>query len=351
MGLRGFQVARGRRICAIFALLCGCLAATIAPLRAQTVEEFYTGRIVTLYIGYTVGGAYDLYGRLLARHIGRHIPGQPTIVPVNMEGAGSLKLMNWLYNAAPRDGSAFGTVNQSAAFVPLVGVRELARYDPSKFTWIGSANEEISVCVAWKRTGITQFDQLYDQELIIGSTGAGADEYALHALVRHVLGAKLRSVVGYAGGNEMNFAMERGETDGRCGWAWSSVKTTRPQWLEDGTIQVLLQFGLRKHPELPDVPLIMDLAKSEEDRRVLRLVLVNAVFGRPFVAPPDLPADRAAALEAAFEATMKDPEFLADARRLNAEITPVSGETLDRLLAETYATAPEVIERTRALLK
>jgi tripartite-type tricarboxylate transporter receptor subunit TctC len=334
--------------CALAFALASILA---APARAQSVAQFYSGKIVTLYIGYSVGGGYDTYGRLVARHIGRHIPGQPTVIPVNMEGAGSLKLMNWLYNAAPKDGTALGTVNQSVPFVPLVGDRNLARFDATKLTWVGSANEEVSVCVAWERTGITRFDQLYDKELIIGSTGPGADEYSLHALVRHTLGAKLKSIVGYAGGNEMNLAMEQGEVDGRCGWAWSSVKTSRQQWVDEGKIRILLQFGLRKHPDLPDVPLIMDLAKNENDRSILRLIMISGIFGRPFIAPPGVPADRAAALEAAFDATVKDPAFLAEARQLRAEITPVSASRLRQLLAEAYATPPAVVERTRTILR
>jgi tripartite-type tricarboxylate transporter receptor subunit TctC len=336
-----------RRAGVLLVLALMCLALGSEAL----AKDFYAGKTVSLYIGYSVGGGYDLYGRLVARHLGRHLPGNPTVVPINMEGAGSLKLMNWLYNAAPKDGTVLGTVNQSAPFVPLVGERALARYDATKFTWLGSANEEVSVCVAWKRTGITHFDELYTKELIVGSTGAGADEFTLHALVRHILGARLRSVVGYPGGNEMNFAMERGEVDGRCGWAWSSVKSTRQKWLDDGMIHVLLQFGLRKHPDLPDVPLIMDLAKSEEERQILRLVMMAGLFGRPFLAPPGIPAPQAEALAAAFDATIADPKFRAEAKQMHAEITPVTAATLRQYLTEAYATSPHLVERARILLK
>ena len=341
-----------RRFRAVGALLAMSIALlTALPVYAQNVEQFYTGKTISLYIGYTVGGAYDLYGRLVARHIGKHIPGNPTVVPINMQGAGSLKLMNWLYNAAPKDGTAIGTVNQSAPFVPLVGERQLARFDAMEFTWIGSVNDEVSVCVSWERTGITRFDQLYEKELIIGTTGPGADEYFLHALLRGISDAKIRSITGYVGGNEINAAMERGEVDGRCGWAWSSIKSTRARWLEQGTINVLIQFGLRKHPDLPDIPLIMDLAKNEEDRQILRLIMASGVFGRPFVAPPGLPADRAAALKTAFDATMVDADFLAEADLLQAEISPVSSATLQQLLIETYATPSHIVERARALLR
>jgi tripartite-type tricarboxylate transporter receptor subunit TctC len=345
--LRRLCIPKVQRAGALLAAVIACLA--LAP--RTEAKDFYAGKTVSLYIGYSVGGGYDLYGRLIARHLGQHIPGNPTVVPINMEGAGSLKLMNWLYNAAPRDGTVLGIVNQSAPFVPLVGQRALARFDATKFTWIGSANEEISVCVAWKRTGITKFDELYRKELIVGSTGAGADEFTLHALVRHILGAKLRSVVGYPGGNEMNFAMERGEVDGRCGWAWSSVKSTRQQWLDDGMIHVLLQFGLRKHRDLPDVPLIMDLAKSDDERQAMRLVMMAGLFGRPFLAPPGIPVPHAEMLAAAFDATIADPKFLAEAKQMHAEITPVSAAALRQYLTEAYATSPHIVERVRTLLK
>ncbi len=322
-----------------------------APARAQSVEEFYAGTDISMYIGYSVGGGYDLYGRLVARHIGRHIPGNPTVVPINMEGAGSLRLANWMYSAAPKDGSAIATVNQGVPFMPLLGQREFAEYDAAEFFWIGSANEEITVCVAMEHTGISNLDQLYDEELIIGGTGPGADEYFLHGLLRGVLDIQIRSITGYPGGNEINAAMERGEVDGRCGWSWASVKVTRPDWLEQGTINVLLQLGLSKHPDLPDIPLIMDLTDSEQDQQLLRLVMATGPFGRPFLAPPGIPADRAAALEAAFNATVTDPQFLAEAELLRAEVRPVLSPELRQVLAEVYATAPDTVERARALLR
>ncbi len=325
----------------------------LAPADAaapQTTEQFFKGRVVTMYIGLSAGGGYDLYARLVARHMGQHIPGRPTIVPVNMEGAGGLKLMNWLYTAAPKDGTAIAIVNHGTPFLPLVGGEQFARFDARKFTWIGSANDEVSVCVSWKRTGITSFDQLRRQELIVGSTGPGADEFIFPQLLIGVFGARIRSVAGYAGGNDINFAMERGEVDGRCGWTWSSVVSTRQRWIEDKSINVLLQFALRKHPDLPNVPSIMDLAKDDEERQVLRLAMLRAPFGRPFFAPPGLAADRAAALRTAFDATMRDPAFLAEAKRGHVEILPVPAATLDALLAEAYATPPHIIERARAVM-
>jgi tripartite-type tricarboxylate transporter receptor subunit TctC len=267
-----------------------------------------------------------------------------------MDGAGSLKLANWLYNAAPRDGSVIGTVNRGVPFEPLVGVREMARFDATKFTWLGSANDEVTVCVAWERTGITSFDELYERELIVAGTGQAGDD-PLVRLIAGVLGSRLRLVTGYAGANEANFAMERGEVDGRCAWSWSSVKSTRQHWLDNGNIEVLLQLGFRKHDDVPNVPLIMDLARSEEDRQIMRLALVRGVLGRPFLAPPDVPADRAAALQHAFAAAVADPQFLSEAARLRLEVIPISGEEIQNLVAEAYATPEDVIAKTREILR
>lgn len=330
-------------------LAASLLAAT--PLKAQTVEEFYEDNVLSLYIGFSVGGGYDAYGRLISRHIGKHIPGNPTVVPINMEGAGSLKMANWLYNAAPQDGSAIGIMSRGVPFEPLFGNRESALFDASKYSWIGSTTDEVSVCVTWERTGITTFDQLLEQELIVGGTGSGADADVFPKIIREVLGANIRLVSGYPGGSDIEFAMERGEVDGRCGWSWSSVVATKQRWLDEGTINVLVQLALHKHPDLPDVPLIIDLARTEEERQIFNLIFVRCVLGRPFMGPPNMPADRLAALRAAFDATMLDPEFLEEALRSRLEITPIPGDELQELVAEVYATSPDIVEKTREFLR
>ena len=321
------------------------------PCSAQTVEEFYSGKVVSLYIGYPAGGGYDVYGRVVAHHIGKHIPGNPTVIPVNMEGAGSLRLTNWLFNAAPRDGTALGIINHGVPFEPLLGNREFARFDPMEFTWIGSANSETVVCVAWHSSGVRGFHDLENREFIIGGTGPGADDFVFPKLLSGVLGARLRFVTGYAGGNDINFAMERGEVEGRCGWTWSSVKSTRQYWLDDGLINVFLQLGMEKHPDLPDVPLILDFAENEDQQKILRLIMARGALGRPFLAPPDLPEDRAAALQEAFDLVVKDPEFLAEAERVNLEIMPASSAQLRQLLSEAYATPAPLVEQARELLR
>ena len=333
----------------ILALLVVIMTASSAA-QAQTPAQFFKGKNIDLYIGLAVGGGYDVYGRIVARHMGKHIPGNPTIVPINMEGAGSLKLANWLYNVAPRDGTAFGIINRGIPFEPLIGNRESALFDASKFTWIGSANEEVSTCVAWSRAGVTKFEDLFTKQLYVGGTGGSADTDQFPKIINGVFGTKFKLVSGYPGGNDVEFAMERGEVDGRCGWSWSTLISARKQWYVNGTIKILVQLALHKHKDLPDVPLIIDLAKTEEQKQVLRLIFVRATLGRPFLAPPGLPADRADVLRRAFDATMKDPEFLAEAKKAKLEINPVNGEELEKLVEAVYTTPTSTVQRTRAIL-
>ena len=309
-------------------LLCG------APSPAQSPAEFYKGKTVELYIGYSVGGAYDLYARVLARHLGKHIPGNPTIVPKNLEGAGSLRLANWLYNVGAKNGTVMGTIGRGTAFDPLLGSRG-AQFQADRFTWIGSANNEVSVCVAWKTSGITRFEDVFQKELVVGGPGQAADTDQFPAILNGVLGTKL---TGYPGGNDVTLAMERGEVKGRCGWSWSSVLSTHKRWIDDGSIIVLVQLSLHKHADLPNIPLVMDFAKTDEQRQIFKLIFARQVMGRPFLAPPAIPRDRAEALRAAFAATMKDQEFLADAEKSQLEITPVSGDEIEKLVTELYQT-------------
>jgi len=317
---------------------------------AQPAAEFFRGRTIDLYIAYSAGGAYDLYARLLARHIGKHIPGNPTVVPKNMEGAGGLRLANFLYNAAPRDGTALGATSRSVAFEPMLGNKG-AQYEPDKFTWIGSANDEVAVCVSWHTSGITRFDELLTREMTVGSTGTGDDTYQFPRFVNNVLGTRMKIVTGYPGGNDVGLAMERGEVAGRCGWSWSAVRTTRMSWIAEKKINLLMQFSLAKHAELPDVPLIMDRAASDEQRAMFRLIFARQVMGRPFQGPPGIPSDRLKALQKAFIDTMADKEFLAEAEKGQFEIRPVSGEAIEQLLTEIFKTPPTLAEKAGALMK
>jgi len=330
--------------------LCALILAACSPDGAQAPADFYRGKTIQVLIGMSPGGAYDVYARMLARHMGKHIPGNPRLVPSNMEGAGSLTLTNYLYNVAPKDGTVIGTINRGAPFEPLIGEPELARFDPALFTWIGSIANEVSICAAWDRAGVDNFEQLFTRELTVGGTGSGADTNQFPKVMNGVLGTKLKIVSGYPGGNNIDLAMERGEVDGRCGWSWSSIVSTRKAWLESGSIKVLVQLALQKHPDLPNVPLIMDYAKTDEQRAMLRLIFSRAALGCPFLAPPGMPADRAAILRKAFDDTMKDPEFLADAAQALLEVAPVGGEELQALIADIYRTPKDVVEKTRAIV-
>jgi tripartite-type tricarboxylate transporter receptor subunit TctC len=325
------------------------LASFPAVALAQSMADFYKGKNVDLYIGYSVGGAYDLYARVLARHMGRHIPGNPNVLPKNMEGAGSLRLANWLYNVAPKDGTAFGIIGRGTSFDPILG-NEKAQFDGTKYTWIGSANNEVSICVAWHTAGLTKFDDLFAKELVVGGTGAAADTDQFPKVLNGVLGTRFKIVTGYPGGNEIGLAMERGEVQGRCGWSWSSVKSTHQQWYDQKKFHILVQLALEKHPDLPSVPLVVELAKNEEQRKILELIFARQVMGRPFMAPPGIPGDRADALRKAFMDTMRDKDFLAAAEKAQLEITPVPGEQVEQLVKSVYATPAEIAKKTADML-
>jgi tripartite-type tricarboxylate transporter receptor subunit TctC len=326
------------------------LAIAVTSAQAQTVAEFYNGRTIEIGISSTVGGGYDAHARMLARHMGKYIPGNPTIVPKNIEGAGGLRLANLLYNTAPRDGTSVGTIYRATAFEPLFG-NKAAQFDATRFTWIGSASSEVSLCVSWNTSGVATFDDMRAKELVVAHSGAGADAYQFSRIINGVLGTRMRLVGGYRGGNEMLLAMERGEVGGRCGWSWSSVQATRREWIERKQVNLLMQLALDKHPELANVPLVVDLAKTEEQRNILRLVFARQQVAYPFLAPPGVPADRVEALRAAFMKAMADPELMAEAAKARLEILPVSGGDVQRLVAELYATPAPIVEKAAEMLK
>ncbi len=344
--MRSFRSGAGS-----YLALPACLIIAVAvPAAANPVADFYKGKTIELHIGYSAGGGYDVYGRIVARHMGKYIPGTPQIVAKNSPGAGSLRAANWLYAAAPKDGTALATVARGAAFDPLLGVKA-AQFDGNKFNWIGSANDEVSVCVSWKDSGITSLEDLKSKELVIGGTGPTADTDQFPKVMNAVIGTRMKLVPGYPGGNDVNIARERGEVKGRCAWSWSSVIATRPQWVKDKTVHVLIQLALSKHPDLPQVPLIMDLARTEEERQIFTLVFARQTMGRPFMAPPGVPAERVAALRKAFMDTMKDKDFLAEAERSQLEITPVAGEALQELVVKGYAVDPKIAARVAEIIK
>jgi tripartite-type tricarboxylate transporter receptor subunit TctC len=324
---------------AIGALIAVALA---APAHAQSVEEFYRNRIITILVGFTAGGGYDLYARLLGRHMGRHVPGNPAIVVQNMPGAGSLKATQFVYSVAPKDGTVLATVSRGMVTEPLLND---AKFDATKLTWLGSITSETSVCATWHTSPVKTWPDMFAREFSLGGSATGADPDTFALILRNVLGAKVRLVTGYPGGNDINLAMERGEIEGRCGWSWTSIKSQKTDWLRDRKISLLAQFGMEKHADLPDVPLVLDRATNDEQRQVLRLLIAGQFVGRPFFAPPDIPNDRKGALRKAFDATMKDPQFLAEAGKLDLEITPIAAAVVDELLADMYRTPKEVVRK------
>jgi hypothetical protein len=265
---------------------------------AQTPAEFYKSKTIELDIGFSAGGAYDAYARILARTMGKYIPGNPAIVPKNMEGAGSMRVANYLYNAAPRDGTSFGTISRGTGFEPLLGNRG-AQFAATAFNWIGSTNNEVSVCVGWYTSGVATFKDARTHVLVVGATGPSADTYQFPKITNAVLGTKFKIVTGYPGGNDVDLAMERGEVQGRCGWSWTSVKGLHQAWLDQNRLNILFQMGLTKHRGLPGIPLIIDLAKTDEERAILRLIFARQVMAWPFLAPPGVPAARVEALRPA----------------------------------------------------
>ena len=317
--------------------------------QAESVADFYKGRTVELMIGYSGGGGYDVYARLLARHMGKHIPGNPTIVPRNMPGAGSLVLANWLYNVAAKDGTVFGMIGRGTGFDPLLG-NDAAKFDATKFNWIGSMNNEVSVCVSWHTSGVTKFEELRQKELVVGGTGPSADTDQFPRIMNGVLNTKFKIISGYPGGNDINLAMERGEVQGRCGWSWSSVIATRMDWYKQKKIHVLIQLSLEKHEDLSDVPLIVDLAKNNEQKQILKLIFARQALGRPLLAPPEIPQERSKALRKAFMDTLKDKDFRADADKAKLEMNPITGEAVQNILAETAKTDPKILKKAAAML-
>jgi tripartite-type tricarboxylate transporter receptor subunit TctC len=320
-----------------------------ASARADPVADFYRGRSVTLIIGYSVGGGYDAYGRVVARYLSRHIPGNPAVIPQNMPGAGSLRSANFLYNVAPKDGTVIGHFSRGLAMEPLIGT-SATQFDARKFAWLGSGTDEVSICATWHTSPVKTWNDMLTLPFTVGGEGSGSDPDIFSAVVRNAFGVKLKLVSGYPGSAEVALAIERGEIDGRCGWSWSSLKLLKPDWIANKRINIIAQLALKKSPELPDVPLILDFATTDRQRQMLKLVLSRQSMARPFAAPADLPAERKAALRKAFAETMADPEFLAEAKQRGLEVNPVSGAAIDKLVGELYQTAPEIVAEVRAAI-
>jgi tripartite-type tricarboxylate transporter receptor subunit TctC len=320
-----------------------CLSSGLATnAMAQSVEAFYKSKPLTIIVGVTSGGGYDLIARLLSRHMPRHIPGNPTPLVQNMPGSGSVVASGYLYSVAPKDGSVIGTLARIALIEPLFTSQ---KYDSTKFFAIGSVSKDISTCISWKTSKVKNWDDLLTKEFIASGQATGADPDAFANMIRHLFNAPVKLVTGYPGTNEQALSMERGETEGYCGVSYSTIKTRYAKWLDEGSINIIVQNAVEKHPDLPNVPLITDKAKDAEHLQIIRLIVATQNMARPFFAPPGIPADRAAALRKAFDETMKDAEFLAEAEKMKVEVTPMTGDEVNGLLKELYATPKAAVEK------
>jgi tripartite-type tricarboxylate transporter receptor subunit TctC len=332
------------------AAVCVSLAAALtagAAIGPAQADDFYKGKRIKFLVGSSSGGGYDTFARVLARHYGKHIAGNPSFVVQNMPGASSRRVANFLYNKAPKDGSTIAAVFSGIPTEPLVNP-DKAHFDARKFTWIGSANKGTFVGFVWATAPVTTLEGLKTKEMIVGASGGAT--YDFPALANELLGLNFKIVSGYTGTKQIGLAMERGEVHGNAGTTWASIKTQHPGWLKEKKVKVFVQYRRDKHPELPDVPKMLDLAKNKADRQALNLMYVRQEYQRPYIAPPGLPAERVKLLRTAFMATVKDPAYLADAKKRRLEVDPLSGEQIEALIAEVYETPKAVVERVRDIL-
>jgi tripartite-type tricarboxylate transporter receptor subunit TctC len=328
----------------IAALIVWLIAAL--PAAAQDdVAAFYKGKVVRLLVGIGVGSGYDINARLLARYLPKYIPGNPSVIVQNQPGAGSLSMTNQLYAAGPFDGTAIGASFNGLPTTPLLQPAG-ARFDAVKMNWVGSTNRETQAMYVWHASPIQALADLASTEMIVGAQAPGSTQYDYPKLAEKLFGWKFKVITGYEATPKIHLAMERGEVHGT--WAnWSTLKAIAGAWIDEKKIRILAQWALRKHPELPDVPLILDQAKTPEQKQALDLALARLEFGRPFFMPPNVPTERVNAIRRAFDATMKDKEFLAEADKLKIEIDPLSGEQVAALIGQIYQTPPETVARVR----
>lgn len=328
--------------------LVGAGLALAPPVFAQdAVEAFYRANPVTLVVSTSAGGGVDAYSRLLQRHLGRHIPGKPNVVVQNMPGASGVRAANYLYNIAPRDGSVIGHVQRGTLIEPLFGNAEI-KFDASKVGWIGSLNTEWNVAIAGRESGLTSFEDARSKEFAVAGEGPTASDYIYSAVMNNIVGTKFKIVSGYSGKPEELLAIERGEVAGLIGWAWSSARATAWDKIQKGDLKVIAFLSPEKQPGFENVPTVYDYARNDDDRHVLDFIFAPQALGRPHFVPPGVPAERLAALRKAFDETMKDPEFLEDARRSRMDLDPLGGQEIQARIEKLYATPPAVIERAKA---
>ena len=333
-------------VCLLVLLSGFCPAAAQVP-----VEQFYRGKTINIVVGSAIGGGFDGYARMVARHLGKHIPGNPVVVVQNMPGAGSNKAASFVALQGPKDGTTIAAIQPGAVVQPLVSDQPVP-HDPSKFIMLGSGSYSVYLCMLRSDAPAKSFEETFTKEVIIGTSGEGSTLREMAILLTNVLGAKLRLVSGYAGSREVLIAIERNEVHGICGMGWSSIAMQQRDWIRNGTLKIIAQEDLKGHPEVNKmgVPLTISFAKTQEDRQVMEMMYTQSLFGRPYVLPPETPPDRVAALRQAFMMALQDKELLAEAERSGFDIGPMSGEDLQALVAKLYALPPKVIERAKQSL-
>jgi tripartite-type tricarboxylate transporter receptor subunit TctC len=337
----------------VIAFLAVLLVPAVTANAASPVEAFYKGKSIDLIISTPPGGGYDIYARVIARHIDRYIPGNPTIIPKNMPGAGSNKATSFIYAVAPKDGTVIGATVSGVIVEPLIGDKNRAQHDPSKLIYLGSANDEVFLCVARSDAPVKKFADALNQELVLGADAPGGSPRDFPTVLNNVLGTKFNLVSGYPGTKDITLAIERKEIQGLCGYSWSSLISNNPEWSKPGGgMTILVQEATKGHPEMNKlgIPLAVDFAKTDEDRQILELIYSQLTFGRPYILPPGVPDERVKALRSAFDRVLKDKDLLADAARSRIEIVPVSGETVQDLVTKIYQTPPKIVERAREAL-
>jgi tripartite-type tricarboxylate transporter receptor subunit TctC len=323
--------------------------AIVQPASAQGGDPFFKGRTINLYIGFGPGGTYDLYARLLARHMGRHIPGNPSIVAQAMPGAGSITLANFLFNVAPKDGSAIGTVAQAVAVEEALKSSGIA-YRAAEFNWIGRASNAVELIMSWHTSKARTIEDTRIHDTPTAGTGPASPSEGIPRLLNATYGSRFRIISGYQASAIALVAMEKGEVD-TAQTSWSTLKATKADWIRDKRVNILTQSTLSRIPELPDVPAAVELGRTAEDKALLAFYVSSAEVGRSFLAPPGLPAERVATLRRAFDATMQDPEMRADTERAKADLAPLTGEKLQQLIIDTAKAPPALVERMKTILQ
>lgn len=324
-----------------------CLTAFAATASGETAEEFYGKTRVTVAIGSGPGGSHDLNCKLISRHLGKHLPGNPTVIAQNVPGAGSLTLINQLYNTAPKDGSYFGGMQRAGVFEDLYEekAKSRAKFDATKLNWLGSPDRITGVAIVWHTSPIKTYEDLYKREMIVGSSGGTTTSVPL--LLRSVLGMQFKVVKGYNSGGDVDLAIERGEVEGRVPVAWGGLKSRGGDWLEGKKVVMLFQTGLSRHSDLPNLPLALEFAKNDDDRKLMELFFAAEEIGYPYAAPPGLPADRLAVLRKAFAATLADPQFVEEARKQSLDVNPVTWQQMTEVVKSAFAAPPAIIARLR----